>query len=220
MEMLEADHWSHSGQVWQDGPQLSKALDAEASRWDWSIYQPIIDIAIDKKMPIFAANLSREALKKYAQGTVCELVHANNSMQICDTINETKYTAINQLIYDAHCGYVPTEQLNPLVNIQIAKDAAFALSMVEAGEDSNAVLIAGAVHTRKDIGVPVHLQKLGVDSLSIVFLPVDPLKENPETYFDQQFGDQYDYVFFTPSERNTDPCVEFAEQLKKMNKHH
>lgn len=219
LEMLEADKWPHNGQVWQDVQQLNEELKLLASRWDWQIYQPIIDVAITKKLPIFAANLSREALARYAKGSVCQLEHAEKSMQICDTINKAKYTVINQLIYDAHCGYVPTEQLEPLVDIQIAKDAAFALSLVSAGEHSNAVLITGAVHARKDIGVPVHLKKLGVASLSIVFLPVDPMKENPQAYLDEHSGRQYDYLFFTPSERNTDPCVEFAEQLKKMNKH-
>lgn len=219
LEMLEVDTWPQSGHVWQDSEQLNTELMSLANRWDWQIYQPIIEVAVAERLPIVAANLSREALSSYSDGTACQLAREEKSVQICDTINQAKNAAINALIFDAHCGYVPREQLAPLVNIQITKDASFALSMINAGEDGNAVLITGAVHARKDIGVPVHLKKLGFDSLSIVFKPVDPIKENPQEYLDDRLGQQYDYIFFTPSERNTDPCVEFAEQLKKMNKH-
>lgn len=220
LEMLEIDTWPHSGKVWADRSELTEQLELLAKDWDWEIYQPVIELAIMEKLPIFPANLSRKTLSaRYADGSSCELMLGEKSMQICDTINQEKRSAINQLIFDAHCGYVPNDKLAPLVNTQIAKDAAFALSMVNAGEHRRAVLITGAVHARKDIGVPVHLKKLGFDSLSIVFKPVDPARLKPQEYFDQHLAMPYEYVFFTPSERNTDPCVEFAEQLKRMKQH-
>jgi len=85
------------------------------------------------------------------------------------------------------------------------------------GKTHKVALIAGAVHVRKDIGVPVHLQRLGKQFVSIAFLNVDPDKLEVEDYIDQaELNQQFDYIYFTPSERNQDPCVEFAEQLKKM----
>jgi len=220
LEMIEMDAWPLAGQVWHDSKLLTAELKSVASRWDWDIYQPILKIAVNKHIPIVAANQSRETLSAYADGINCTLERAEKSIQFCDTINEAKYTAINELIFAAHCGYVPRDQLDSLVNIQIAKDASFALSLITATEQGDAVLITGAVHARKDIGVPVHLNKLGIDSLSIAFLSVDPTKENPQAYLEEGLGQQYDYIFFTPSERNTDPCVEFAEQLERMNKTH
>lgn len=219
LEMLEVDAWPYAEQIWQDGDQLAEKLSAVASRWDWAIYQPIIQTAVAEQLPLFAANLSRAVLSEYADGTQCQLEREEKSTQICDTINQAEYAAINELIYDAHCGYVPRDQLNSLVNIQIAKDASFALSMINASEQHNVVLITGAVHARKDFGVPAHLKKLGSDSLSVVFLVVDPSKKTPQEYWDESLGQQYDFVFFTPSENDIDPCDEFAEQLKRMNKH-
>jgi len=105
------------------------------------------------------------------------------------------------------------------LRVQMAKDASFALSMANIGESHKVVLIAGAVHVRKDIGVPVHLQRLGKESVSIAFMAVDPEKLTVKEYSESlALSEQFDYVYFMPSERNQDPCVEFAEQLKKMKK--
>lgn len=108
-----------------------------------------------------------------------------------------------------------------MMQVQLAKDASFALTMANLKDQYQIALIAGAVHVRKDIGVPVHLQKLGFPLhetvASVAFLNVDPNKLQISDYFsDANITHQYDYVIFTPSERNQDPCEEFADQLKKM----
>ena len=91
--------------------------------------------------------------------------------------------------------------------------------MANIGNTHKVALIAGAVHVRKDIGVPVHLQRLGRKSVSIAFVNVDPDKLSVEEYLDHaELIRQFDYLYFTPSERNQDPCIEFAEQLNKMKK--
>ena len=218
-EMLEVSSWRRSGEVWDELDSLLAKVKELAPRWGWDIYQPILKVAIDRQLPIYASNLNREELAKFHKSAQCSHTRGGKTLEFCDTINSLQHAAVKDLIFDAHCGYVPREQLDALVNMQIARDASFALSMLNAHEIAAPVLITGAVHARKDIGVPVHLRANGVKSLSIVFLSVDPNRKSPHEYFEADLGLQYDYIYFTPSERNTDPCVEFAEQLKKIKTH-
>ncbi len=218
-EMLAYDDWEQSLYSEYSLGALRQKLEQVSSQWDWEIYQPILEIQIKYQLPIVGANLTRIQLDQYSSGEKCQVTRQEDSLDVCDSINEQQQTVIKQLIFDAHCGYLPVEYTKPLMRTQVAKDASFALSVSNMGKTHKVALIAGAVHVRKDIGAPVHLQRLGKQSVSIAFVNVDPDKLTVEEYIGPtDLGRQFDYIYFTPSERNQDPCVEFAEQLKKLKK--
>ena len=218
MEMLTIERWQDQPLIWANLQDLQNQWELTAEGWKWDLYQPLLALAVNHQLPIFAANLSKQQRTQYAKQGMCQVERDGKEIDFCDTISADQKRLIEQLILDAHCGYLQAEHLPPLVNTQIAKDASFALGLVHSAKKRPAVLIAGAVHVRKDIGVPVHLQALGINSISIAFISVDPERVKAEQYFDHELGRQFDYAYFTPSERNTDPCEEFAEQLQKMNK--
>lgn len=219
-EMLAYDNWNQSEPHKLRLSELLAQLEEVASKWDWQQYSPILQIQIDHQLQIVGANLSDDQRSEFSKGESCGITRQGSSLEFCELLDENQRDSIRQLIFDAHCTYLPVEHIDPLLNIQIAKDASFALTLSEIGATHKAVLIAGAVHVRKDIGVPVHLKRLGGESISIAFIDVAPEKLSPKDYFDQpNLDQQFDYIYFTPSERNQDPCVEFEEQLKKMEKH-
>jgi len=220
-EMLAYDDWNESSHPARSAEfslvELHQKLEEVSSQWDWEIYKPILALLINYQLPMVGANLTRTQLDEYSPGQECSVSRQGISLEFCNSLAEVQQASVKQLIFDAHCGYLPLEHTKPLLHIQLAKDASFALSVVNMGKTHKVALIAGAVHVRKDIGVPVHLQRLGKQFVSIAFLNVDPDKLEVEDYIDQaELNQQFDYIYFTPSERNQDPCVEFAEQLKKM----
>ena len=219
LEMLAVEAWPDQAKTWSNLSELQSQWEQAAKLWQWDLYQPILELAVERELPVLAANLTKQQRTEYAKDSVCSIQRDGKEIEFCDTISAEQKQIIEQLILDAHCGYLQAENLPPLVNTQIAKDASFALSLVQSTEKNPAVLIAGAVHVRNDIGVPVYLRSLGKESMSIAFIAVDPERDQPEQYFDHALGRQFDYALFTPSERNIDPCDEFAEQLKKMKKH-
>ncbi|MFK7795283.1 MAG: ChaN family lipoprotein [Gammaproteobacteria bacterium] len=221
-EMLAYDDWAELQTEYsfkQPLESLHEKLEEISAQWDWEIYKPILEVQIKHQMPMIGANLTREQIKKYSASEQCRVSRFGVSLEFCDSITGDMKDAIKQLIFDAHCGYLPIAHTEPLLRAQLAKDASFALSLARMADTHNVALIAGAVHVRKDIGVPVHLQRLGKQSVSIAFVNVDPDKMHIEEYIDHtDLPQQFDYIYFTPSERNQDPCIEFAEQLKKMKK--
>ena len=223
MEMLAYDNWKVFSGLEMSTEELNNKLEEVAGVWKWHLYQPLVQLKQDHHLPMIGANLTREQRSEYSNDDHCKMSRGDIDSDFCELMDDSQQGVIRQLIYDAHCDYLPYEHTGSLMNTQIAKDASFALSLVSTAATHKVVLIAGAVHVRKDIGVPVHLQQLGEKSTSIAFINVSPEISDPEEYIEQSQPDQsllsqFDYVYFTPSERNQDPCVEFAEQLKKMKK--
>ena len=218
LEMLDIESWQEYPQIWFDLEKLYSSLESITRAWDWDLYRPVLEYAIRHKSPIIAGNLSSQQRSYYGEEGNCRLELYGKELEFCDTMSAAQSSELEELIADAHCGYLQPGQVKSLARTQIAKDASFALSVNDAGLRHRVALIAGTVHVRKDIGVPHHLRKLGIDSVSIAFIPVDPEKTKPGEYFNEELGQPFDYIFFTPSDRNVDPCVEFAEQLKRMKK--
>jgi len=177
-----------------------------------------LQLQIEYKLPMLGGNLTRKQLGKYSSGETCEVMRGDRVINVCLVLDELRQQVIKQLIYDAHCGYLPMEKTQSMMHVQLAKDASFSITIAEIADTHQVVLIAGAIHVRKDIGVPVHLHALGYrSSVSIAFINVQKDKVEIDQYFEENDpSSQYDYVIFTPSDRNQDPCEEFAEQLKNM----
>lgn len=215
-EMLTLDRWQQP-ERWSDRSALSKSLQQHAKEWDWPIYTPITDLAVIKQLPILAANLSHQQLRLYARDERCSLQREGLVLAFCDALTTESRHRLETLIDRSHCGMLQPEHLPPLLKMQAAKDASFALSLWQAYKAGFApVLISGSVHVRKDIGVPAYLSQAGHSAMSIAFLEVDPELINAADYDLSEDDSSYDFIYFTPGSRSLDPCVEFKQQLEKM----
>ncbi len=177
-----------------------------AQGWNWSYYEPIIRLALDHRLPIVAANLSRaDAFRVSTEGAAAVLgAAAVSELQLEQPLPDAGRLKLEQVIDDGHCGEAPRNILPGMVAAQRARDAVMAHAL---RGHASAVLIAGNGHVRRDFGVPHYLapspQGGGVQVVG--FLEVDAVKSSPTDYVTAG-APEYDYIVFTSRTPRPDPC--------------
>jgi uncharacterized iron-regulated protein len=189
MEQFDSEHQDAIDAARAGGADAEAVADAgrfDRKGWNWPLYKPLVQFALDRRWAIAAANLSRtEARAIVAEPARSGLAPAAPGVK----------AALERDIIDGHCGSVPeAKRLAGMVEAQRARDARMASVMKD-----RSVLIAGAGHARRDRGVPLYLG--GADVLSIAFTEVEDDKRSARDY-----GDSFDYVWFTPRAERADPC--------------
>ena len=194
MEQLDSEH-----QAAIDAAQMGRA-DAEAiadagrfdrKGWNWPLYRPLVEFAVDQRWPIIAANLSRTEARR--------ILRDPSTSGLPPAPELAKELAHD--IADSHCGQPPPAGiLAGMVEAQRARDARIAASL-----KGRTVLITGNGHARRDRGVPLYLR--GADIVSIAFMEVDGEKKSPRDYLAGLFTPaSFDYLWFTPRAEREDPC--------------
>ena len=121
-------------------------------------------------------------------------------------------------LFQAHCGYLPEDQMEPMVQVQRARDAQMAERLIASDKGDGAVLITGAGHARTDRGVPAHLARKapGVRVRSVAFLEVSADKRQPQDYVEAPGAGRlpYDYVWFTPVAEREDLCAKLKKRME------
>ena len=207
-----------------DAAGLGRAVNWNQRGWpDWAMYQPIADAALRAKLRIVPTNLplatatkmTRDGLAALEPGMVREL-------GLDRPPPEAVFASMAADIRDAHCGYAPEEIVKSMVDVQRARDAQMAESLIAAGDPDGAILVAGAGHVRNDYGIPVYLRTKAPAKqvVSIVFVEVDQQKTEPQSYAlpypDGRFP--FDYVWFTPRVDDEDPCEKFKSEFNRLKK--
>lgn len=181
----------------------------------WSVYKPVVEAALDSGFDVHPADLSRTdmgLLHRKGWGALNAEFVAR--YQLDRPVPESVLAAQRKEVVASHCGYDPGESsVDAIINVGRARDAAIAesLSLADRG-----VLIAGLAHTRSDSGVPAYLALRFpiTDTVSISLTETVDGLEDPSAYV----GDPEDYLWFTPPWERQEPCAEFQDQLKKMQK--
>ncbi len=120
------------------------------SRWNWTYYRPIIELALAHSLPIVAVNVSRtDAQRVVAQG----LAATGFDARVPAELEAAQAGAIER----SHCGMVDAAQARRMAAAQIARDQ-FMAHAIEAHAARGALLLAGNGHVRSDIGVPRWLE--------------------------------------------------------------
>lgn len=131
-------------------PELPAAL-AWQPGWDWAQYAALVDWALRQPAPLWAANLDREEIRRfYAERPALAGQRSTRA-----AVSE----ALLAQIRASHCGLLPDSQLPAMLAVQQQRDRRMAERLRAAPPP--AVLIAGAFHARRDLGVPLHLEDLG-----------------------------------------------------------
>lgn len=190
---------------------------------DWAIYQPIAAAAIDAGAPMLAAGAAPARIQRVGRDGFDALgpgIAADLGLD--RPAPKPMRTAMREEIAASHCGYLPEPALDPMTDVQLAKDAVMADALRRAialpGRDA-AVLIAGAGHARGDRGVPWHLRRMtpSREAVTIGFTEVRPDETGAAAYQRAEGGPRaFDFLWFTPRVDNDDPCEVFAEQLRRM----
>lgn len=207
-----------------DAVGLAEAVNWQHSGWpDWAMYRPVAEAALQAKLPVIATNLSPATARSLGQSGAAALDGALAARFGLDhPLAADLQAAMAEEIRDAHCGYASARQVDAMILVQRARDAQMADSLVAAGQQDGAVLIAGAGHVRHDYGVPTYLARKvpGSSVIGVAFLEVSQDRLEPTAYA-ARFRRQtlpVDFVWFTPRVDDDDPCAAFAEHLKKLQK--
>ena len=176
-----------------DAERIADTGHFDRQGWNWPLYRPLVQFALEHGWPLAAANLSRsEARAIVSDPARSHLPPA--PPRIARTLERD--------IIDGHCGAaLEAKRLAGMVEAQRARDARMASVL-----RSRSVLVAGTGHARRDRGVPLYLGDS--DVLSIAFVEVEPGKSKPQDYAD---GASYDYLWFTPRAVRPDPCAGLAK---------
>ncbi|MGE1092206.1 ChaN family lipoprotein [Pseudomonas zeae] len=199
LEMLTPDQQPRVDQVRQ-----AKTLPAELpgalaweDGWDWSFYGPIVRFALTQPYPLLAANLdSAEIRAFYRDPPVLKGTRSNT---------ESVKAVLLEQISDSHCGLLPESQMPAMLAVQQQRDRRMAERLLAAPSPS--VLLAGAWHARKDVGVPLHVVDLGAAQAPTVLMLAEQGAEVTAA--------MADYVWYTPATPKQDYCEQMRKQFGK-----
>ena len=185
--------------------ELSKLM---RQGWNWPLYQRLVSAALQDKLPLVAANMSREAVREVARNGYEVLgIGEESRLAIDRTWSPERDRQLAQEIASGHCGKVADHMVQAITKSQRVRDAVMADKMLMARR-SGAVGIVGRGHARDDLGVPLYLSARAPEEsvLSVgmveVYEPIDP-----NAYAYSSVGQHHDYLWFTPRPaRNSNPC--------------
>lgn len=183
---------------------LKDYLEWDSDGWDWEFYSPLIELAVNASVPLYAGNISTETMRGvYAASEPSPLQEIVSSEVMAKLLSD---------IDASHCGLLPESQFPPMVAVQQARDSAMANSLPPPQRDGLSVLIAGNYHARQDLGVPNYLLASGLNSsdeiVSLAFMEVSEQRLSASDYIESTAGvSAYDYIWFTPAVSNEDYCA-------------
>ncbi len=185
--------------------------------WQWPQYAPLISHAIDSKLDVAAANLSRAEARKVYSGGLEALGNRFDKNLFSSTWNTTRETLMRDGMVQSHCGQLPPAMAPGMVAAQRARDAVMAQTL--AGHaSSGAVLIAGRGHVLRNMATPLYLEKLQPKlAVAVVgFIEVEADKFKPADFAELALGAApvaFDYVWFTAKQSRADPCASMTIKL-------
>ncbi|MCY1269705.1 iron(III) ABC transporter [Pseudomonas jessenii] len=195
MEMLNPDQQARvdaAQAVTRAGQPPADAFTALAwqANWDWSVYGALVTYALRQPNPLLAANLDRvQIMQIYKQRPVLT-GQASTTQQVRATLLDD--------IRQSHCGLLPEAQMPAMLAVQQQRDRRMAERLMAA--PTPALLLAGAFHVRKDLGVPLHLKDLGAGEGNAVLI----LAEAGKTVT----AENADYVWYTAAQPEQDHCAQ------------
>ncbi len=186
---------------------------------DWQVYQPLLAIAIDNKLPIIAANVSNQRLQPVVwRGYAAYDANELKRLAVEEVWSESRQNYLVKNMGGAHCGQLRDELREGLTRSQRLRDAL----MVDSAIPSIArgvVAIVGSSHARRDIGLPLYFAARAPSAriLSIGFIEVRQGATDPQAYgADSATGDApYDVMWFTTRVNRSDPCADLGRLKEK-----
>jgi uncharacterized iron-regulated protein len=175
-----------------DAETLADSGQLDRKGWNWPLYKPLVQFALDHDWPIAAANLSRGGARR---------IVADPSSSGLAPAPAAVRAALEHDIVEGHCGRRPEAKLLAgMIEAQRARDSRMAEVIAAA---PRTVLIAGSGHARLDRGVPVYLRSVTTAGqvVSIAFTEVEAGLREPQDY-----PQAFDYLWFTPRAVRDDPC--------------
>ena len=176
---------------------------AATKGWEWRFYKPLVQLALDKKITLLAANLSNVDVRKVMTEGFSSVYSASVIAEYQLSQLPTKLlSAQRKAIQKGHCDMLPAQAIDPMVQGQIARDIGMA-RVINGLKDQAVILVAGNGHVRKDAGVFQWLS------------PENQAQTQVHGYVEQaekRDADWFDHVHVMPSIDREDPCEVFVKK--------
>lgn len=201
--------------------ELKRLLDWDKSGWSQDGYDPLLQAAIDSKLPIYAGDVPRASIMKVAKEGEPALSAGDRARLKLDLPLGPKLDdASLSEIEEAHCHTMPKEALSGMAYAQRYRDASLADAVLNAaGMYGSAVLITGNGHARTDRGVPWYVRQRapGKKVVSVMLIEVEDGRSGPEVYVprDPDGKPAADYVIFTARAPRGDACEKMRAKMGK-----
>jgi len=175
------------------------------SGWNWSLYRPYVELALEFELPIVAANLSRaDAGRVASEGFGVVFDAATIGTLGLEALPPALLQEQERAVDDGHCNQLPANMLPAMARAQIARDAALALA-IRPHLARGVVLLTGNGHARNDFGVPQFLTAAERErTVTIGLLESE--------HADAELRERFDVSFVTPTQQRADPCAELMRR--------
>ncbi len=205
---------------WQPAVDKARAIDgvdaaaiAAAGKvspgWHWREYAELVSLALERRLPVVAANLSRTRTRTIASDGVAALGEGEAVRLGLEPDWPAPLRAeMRRLLVDGHCGD-DSPIIDKLIDVQRARDAVMADTILKTAADG-VVAIIGRGHARADLGVPLYLagRTNGRAVVSLGLVEVSAGRPSPRDYEETTAG-THDFVWFTPRAERSDQCATF-----------
>lgn len=167
--------------------------------WDWPLLTPVLQLALQYRLPVVAANVSRaDAARVVREGIGAAL--APDLLQRFGwpgSLTPGVRAALELAVDQGHCGQLPKGLIARMATAQVARDIWMAEQLRQHAVHG-AVLLAGNGHVRSDAGVPHWLRQVGVQDIQAVGYEEQGI-EVPAGHYDQ--------LRRIPLHPRSDPCA-------------
>jgi len=171
-----------------------------ARGWNWALYRPFVELALEYDLPIVAANLSRaDAMRVANQGFAAVFDEATRARFALDELPPALLAAHERAVDDGHCNRMPADALPAMARAQVARDLALAQA-IRPYFARGVVLLTGNGHARNDIGIPFFLGAAEREQVTAIGLLEG-------TAPDGDWAPRFDVAFITPVQEREDPCA-------------
>ena len=199
LEMLNPDQQARVEQVQAEVRAGRMPVDTIAALawqpgWDWGLYGALVQYQLRQPYPLLAANLDR--------AEIMQIYRARPTLQGTASVAPAVQEKLQADIRESHCGLLPDSQIPAMLAVQQQRDRRMAERLLAAPQP--AMLLAGAFHVRKDLGVPLHLADLGAGEGNLVLILAEVGK--------QPAADSADYVWYTAANTPEDHCAKLRKK--------
>lgn len=126
---------------------VQAALAWNDGAWPWRQYGPVAMAAVRAGVPVLGGNLPRREQRTALTDETLEALLTPSAL-------ERQRLAVR----DGHCGLLPEARVPGMARVQVARDQRMAQTAASARRSGQVVLlVAGAAHVKRSLGVPLHL---------------------------------------------------------------
>lgn len=198
LEMLNPDQQARVEQVQAAARAGRMPVDTIAALawqpgWDWSLYGALVQYQLRQPYPLLAASTDRSE--------IMQIYQARPTLQGSASAAPAVQEKLQADIRESHCGLLPESQIPAMLAVQQQRDRRMAERLLAAPQP--AMLLAGAFHVRKDLGVPLHLADLSASEGNLVLILAEVGK--------QPAADSADYVWYTAANAPEDHCAKLRK---------